>query len=393
MRVVTFGGSGQRAILKALRRLREKTLEQITWKSDMLDVALRLTQADPAFDNFITMAVFAKLAITAIVGVTDSGGSTGKLRIEHGVPGHLGDMMECVVALCKDRYLAKLLMHRFGGLGSLKGDSLKNIFLLAGIEDALKSNVPMGVAYRKLCHLWQTTPHRVIPVAHSAGTLCARTPCGVINGEDQIDTLGRKKDYNWIRHHIEELFVEGSARISTEASVAIDQADWIVFCPGDFKSTLSAILLVPGVAEAIRCSHAKLIFFVNQMTKSGETVGWDAQEFVRQAEFVIGGRLMDYVVWDSTNLPSRTIGVDQGAPSFDRIERKVALGWLEKMENADRRKVLKRSIASITPKGPVHDSVKLEEVFREIMGESILRSLKSRRSGAKSNAVCMGGAA
>src|SRR5680860_1365572 len=67
---------------------------------------------------------------TAVVTVTDDGGSSGRLREELGVLPP-GDVRNCLVALADDESLmGALFSHRFT-TGSLEGHSLGNLFLAA----------------------------------------------------------------------------------------------------------------------------------------------------------------------------------------------------------------------------------------------------------------------
>ena len=71
------------------------------------------------------------LEITAIVTVTDDGGSSGRLRRELSVLPP-GDIRNCMVALSEDEaLLSKLFQYRFTGGRGLKGHSFGNLFLTA----------------------------------------------------------------------------------------------------------------------------------------------------------------------------------------------------------------------------------------------------------------------
>src|SRR6202142_3434010 len=72
--------------------------------------------------------------ITAVVTVTDDGGSSGRLRREFDVLPP-GDIRNCMVALSRDEtLLARLFQHRFTSGRGLKGHSFGNLFLTAMTE-------------------------------------------------------------------------------------------------------------------------------------------------------------------------------------------------------------------------------------------------------------------
>src|SRR5438552_2391752 len=75
--------------------------------------------------------------ITAVVAMTDSGGSSGRLRDEFG---HLppGDLRQCLLALSPDDHASMLLRqlfnYRFDKGSGLDGHSFGNLFLTALTE-------------------------------------------------------------------------------------------------------------------------------------------------------------------------------------------------------------------------------------------------------------------
>ena len=86
------------------------------------------------------------LDITAIVTVTDDGGSSGRLRREFDVLPP-GDIRNCMVALSEDSaLLSRLFQYRFQSGRGLKGHSFGNLFLtalthiLGDFPDAIKAS-------------------------------------------------------------------------------------------------------------------------------------------------------------------------------------------------------------------------------------------------------------
>src|SRR5258705_9517103 len=73
--------------------------------------------------------------LTAVVTVTDDGGSSGRLREEFQILPP-GDIRNCIVALAEDEHLlTRLFQYRFESEGDLSGHSFGNLFLaaLAGV--------------------------------------------------------------------------------------------------------------------------------------------------------------------------------------------------------------------------------------------------------------------
>src|ERR1043165_5356189 len=73
-------------------------------------------------------------SLSAIVTVSDDGGSSGRLRDELQILPP-GDIRNCMIALSEDsNLLSRLFRYRFGGSGDLAGHSFGNLFLAALAE-------------------------------------------------------------------------------------------------------------------------------------------------------------------------------------------------------------------------------------------------------------------
>jgi uncharacterized cofD-like protein len=219
--------------------------------------------------------------ITAVVSMSDNGGSSGRLRDEFGyLPP--GDVRRCLVALASDEdslLLRRLFEYRFErGLG-LNGHTFGNL-LLTALTDILGGS---DRAIEEAGHLLRIRG-RVLPVTLTSTTLCARLADGhEICGETDIDV--RK-----VRHGVPIADVYLRPRAETTPSVrrAIERADLIVLGPGDLYTSLIPNLLVDGVAEAIRASRALKVYVCNVMTKHGETDGYAAGDFIRTMKRYLG---------------------------------------------------------------------------------------------------------
>jgi uncharacterized cofD-like protein len=105
--------------------------------------------------------------------------------------------------------------------------------------------------------------------------LCANYADGTsLIGQDIIDSIDTP------RPHITNIYLEPSAAANPKALKHIEQADFIIFGPGDLYTSILPNLLVDGIASAVRDSKAKKLFFVNLMTKVGQSVGFKASMFV-----------------------------------------------------------------------------------------------------------------
>jgi uncharacterized cofD-like protein len=211
--------------------------------------------------------------LSAIVAVSDDGGSSGRLRDElQMLPP--GDIRSCMVALSEDSsLLSKLFQHRFRGDGELGGHSFGNLFLAALSE--ITGDFAEAV---KLSSEILASKGHIYPATVADVRLVAELTDGrIVKGETNIAKFGTA---------IRRLRLEPEkCNPLPEALAAIYEADVITIGPGSLYTSLLPPILVEGVAEAIAESAAAKIFVCNLMTQPGETDGYSARkhlELVRE---------------------------------------------------------------------------------------------------------------
>jgi uncharacterized cofD-like protein len=211
--------------------------------------------------------------LSAIVAVTDDGGSSGRLRDElQMLPP--GDIRNCMVALSEDsRLLSRLFQHRFRGDGDLGGHSFGNIFLAALSEITGDFAEAVRLSSEILASKGHIYPATVANARLSADLVDGTT----IHGETNIGKSGTA---------IKRLYLEPrDCKPMPETIAAIGEADIITIGPGSLYTSLLPPILVDGVADAIAASRAVKVFVCNLMTQPGETDGMSARahlEVVRQ---------------------------------------------------------------------------------------------------------------
>lgn len=220
------------------------------------------------------------LDISAIVCMTDSGGSTGRLRDQYGVLPP-GDLRQCLVALSEAPELwSKLFLYRFEN-GDLKGHNFGNIFLtvLEKITDDYNEVLD------KASYILQSKG-QVIPSTLDKVNLCVEYSDGeIIETEHLIDTAFHK------RSRIMKAYLKPKAQVNPNVVEAILQADNIIIGPGDLYTSLIPNLIVDGVQEAIKKSYAKIINIMNLMTKRGQTTDYKASDHVKDLEEYLGKKI------------------------------------------------------------------------------------------------------
>lgn len=225
-----------------------------------------------------------KVDITALVTVTDDGGSSGRLRREFDVLPP-GDIRSCMVALSEDEaLLSRLFQYRFPAGRGLKGHSFGNLFLMALTQ--IMGDFPDAV---KVCSGVLNIAGRIFPATAANVALEAILEDGThVVGETRISRSRRR---------IERVqLVPRRARPLAATLAAIAEADLITFGPGSLFTSVIPNLLVEGIPAAIRRSRAVKAYFVNLMWQPGETTNFSASDHVRAIGRHSRGNLLDYVV-------------------------------------------------------------------------------------------------
>lgn len=231
--------------------------------------------------------------ITAIVTVTDDGGSSGRLRDHLGILPP-GDIRNCLVALAdKETLMEEVLQYRFDS-GELAGHNLGNL-LLAGLN-----NVSGGFdgAVRALSKVLAIRG-QVLPVTLENVVLGAELADNtLVFGECNISAS---------RSRIKRIFLRPEVcRPLPEALAAIQEADIIILGPGSLYTSVIPNLLVQGMAEAIKKSPAQKIYICNIMTQPGETQGYTACDHVK-AIFDHVGPIVDQILVNCEPIPGRLL--------------------------------------------------------------------------------------
>lgn len=256
-------------------------------------------------------------SLSAIVTVSDDGGSSGRLRDEFNILPP-GDIRSCMVALSEDEtLLSKLFQHRFSGKGELGGHSFGNLFLAALTEVTGDFAEAVRLSSEVLA-----VKGRIFPATTSDVRLAARFTDGrIICGESSITAA---------HSVIEELWLEPrSCEPLPEALAAIEMADVITVGPGSLFTSLIPPFLVEGVAEAVARSSAIKIFICNLMTQPGETDGFTARRHLEVFRHYVPQIEFDCVVANN-----RRISAEQTARYALEGARQIGLNAsLEEMAN------------------------------------------------------------
>lgn len=207
--------------------------------------------------------------LTAVVTVTDDGGSSGRLREEFQILPP-GDIRNCMVALAEDeRLLTRLFQHRFDSDGDLSGHSFGNLFLaaLAAVTGDFLEAIKVSSEVLAI-------KGRIFPSTTEDVSLIAELEDGrIIEGETKIvQSRSRVKKLRLSHEHCRPL---------AETLEAIHHADIITIGPGSLYTSIIPNLLVDGIGDAIRDSRAMQVYICNIMTQPGETDGFHVEDHLR----------------------------------------------------------------------------------------------------------------
>ena len=218
---------------------------------------------------------------TAVVTVADDGGSSGRLREEHGIVA-LGDMRMALYTLAHNPALAPVFQHRFGS-GDLKDHALGNLLLLALIE---MHDGDLVAAVDAAATLLQCGG-RVLPATTEAVQLCGRVGGHTVGGQVQVATSGPVERV-WLTPETPEA--------CAEAVDAIKQADLVLLGPGSLFTSILATLLVPGIGKAVSEAAGHVLLIANLSTQPGETADFDTAAHIEALIDHVPGLRLDTVL-------------------------------------------------------------------------------------------------
>lgn len=244
--------------------------------------------------------------ISAVISMSDSGGSSGRLRKEFNTLPP-GDIMRAVLSLSKYDY--KMLRQifykpRFINTGKLDSHNLGNLFLtlmsqyggsfLFALEALSQSVEAQGKVY---------------PATLENANLVAELENGdVIKTEAFIDNPSYNRGLK-----IKRVWLDPSCQAYTEVNKAVEFADCIVLSPGSLYTSLIATLLPTGIKQAIdKNKKAKIIYMAGSAYRlEGETGPERLSDFVLQMEKYLP-RQIDLVIHNNHKLTKKQKEIYKG---------------------------------------------------------------------------------
>jgi len=281
--------------------------------------------------------------ITAIVTVTDDGGSSGRLRKDFNILPP-GDIRNCIVSLAEPNSLiSELFQYRFKGKSDLSGHSFGNLFITAMTE--ITGSFAKGIL--EASHVL-AIKGKVLPSTLENVVLGAKFT-------DGVQVLGQTKIVAY-SNPIEKVFlVPDNPPAYTGVLKTFKEADIIILGPGSLFSSIIPNLLVKGVAQSIKKSKARKIYICNIMTQPGETDNFTVADHLFAVEKYLGCNV-DYLIINSGKIAENLIKKHVRKNSFVVVDDSNKL--------IDRSRIIREDIVS--NKDHVrHDPEKISRVIFE----------------------------
>lgn len=228
--------------------------------------------------------------ITAVVSVSDNGGSTLRLRKDFKIPA-VGDISKVMMAMSNtDQDIVNLMNYRFKNSKSLGNHSVKNLLLTALLEQKgdFASAIPV---LSKLLDI----EGKILPITEDNAELIGITEDGKkVIGETSITKCHKKINRIMYNHEVQA---------NPEVLKAIKDADLIIFSSGSLLTSIIPNIIIEDVIKAIKESKAPKLYICNLVTQPGETDDYHVSEHIKVLEEYIGKGTINIVIANNVEIP------------------------------------------------------------------------------------------
>ncbi len=272
--------------------------------------------------------------VTAVVAVSDDGGSSGRLRQEFDVVPP-GDLRMALAALCGDdtwgRTWSRVVQHRFAGTGDLAGHSLGNLLITALWEET--GDIVTGLDW---VGALLGAHGRVLPVATVPLQVVADVAGLHPHDRSIIERVVGQVEVATTPGEVVGLRMEPEGVGACPAAVeAIAEAEAIVLGPGSWFTSVLAPLQVPGIGQAVCASSGRVIVVLNLVPQPGETAGFSPQRHLEVLAAQVPGLRVDTVLAD----PAAVVDVDVLAAAAAVLGARLALAPVAARDGSPRHDV------------------------------------------------------
>ncbi len=231
--------------------------------------------------------------ITAVIVVSDSGSSTGRLRKEFLIPG-VGDIRKVLSSLSElPEDIKNIMEYRFETYSDLNGHPLGNLVLTA----MLNKTKNLKTSINHLSKLLDVR-HKVLPLSEDYLTLMGETIEGkIIEGEDNLTRANEK---------YKRIFYKEKPHVDKEILTAIKEADLVILSMGSLYTSILPHLLCTKITKEIKHTKAKVMYLCNTMTQPGETDNFRVSDHLKILEKYLGKNRINVVVANNMTIKPKT---------------------------------------------------------------------------------------
>lgn len=288
--------------------------------------------------------------ITAVVSVSDNGGSTLKLRKDFNIPA-VGDISKVMLAMSNtDSDIVNLMNYRFKQSKSLGNHSIKNLLLTALLEQKgdFASAIPV---LAKLLDI----EGKILPITEDNAELMAITEDGKeVYGETSI-TKTKKK--------IKRIMYDREVTANHEVIEAIGEADLIIFSSGSLLTSIIPNIIIDDIVKAIKKSKAPKLYICNLVTQPGETDDYKVSDHIKVLEEYLGKKTINMVLANNIPIPQELV------EKYATEEQKDPVELDEKTLKEMKVRVIKDKIYTIEDNYLRHDTLKTAYLVFSVLME------------------------
>ncbi|WP_305084511.1 gluconeogenesis factor YvcK family protein [uncultured Clostridium sp.] len=289
--------------------------------------------------------------ITAVVSVSDNGGSTLRLRKDFNIPA-VGDISKVLISMSNtDKDIINLMNYRFKQSKSLGNHSVKNLLLTALLEQ--KGNFASAIpVLAKLLDV----EGRILPITEDNAELMGITEDNKkVYGETSI-TKTKKK--------IIKITYDHEVKANPEVLEAINEADLIIFSSGSLLTSIIPNIIIDDIVKAIKKSKSPKLYICNLVTQPGETDDYKVSNHIEELEKYLGKGTINIVLANNVEIPQELV------KKYATEEQKDPVMLDEEILKQRKIRVIKDKMYSIEDGFLRHDTLKTAYLVFSILMET-----------------------
>lgn len=289
--------------------------------------------------------------ITAVVSVSDNGGSTLRLRKDFNIPA-VGDISKVLISMSNtDKDIINLMNYRFKQSKSLGNHSIKNLLLTALLEQKGNFASAIPVLAKML-----DVEGRILPITEDNAELMGIT-------EDNKKVYG-ETSITKTKKRIIKITYDHEVKANPEVLEAISEADLIIFSSGSLLTSIIPNIIIGDIVKAIKKSKAPKLYICNLVTQPGETDDYKVSNHIEELEKYLGKGTINIVLANNVEIPQELV------KKYATEEQKDPVILDEEILNQRKIRVIKDKMYAIEDGFLRHDTLKTAYLVFSILMET-----------------------